>query len=315
MADQDTGAPSIEDRVAAVMSGEPKPMAAEAESPPAPEVEADAPTGDGEVAQPQESPFEFEIVHNGAPVKFTDKAELKDLAEKGFDYTRKAQALAEQRRMVEQQMAAAQQMAQLQPQVLEAAADVKAYERELAKYQKVDWVAQAREDPLAYPALRAAYDQIVEGHKQAVQKAQGIYHQSVSLAQQQGTQRLQAELQKAVSAVPEWRSPEKFNQAREAMKGYLTERGFTQQEFAGINDHRLLLVLRDAQAYNALIKSKTVTQAKVADKSPVATPGASQTKAERQKSGNEEIRRQMKATNDPREKEKLVAKLFAQKIK
>jgi hypothetical protein len=72
--------------------------------------------------QPQQEPQTeptFEIVHNGEKKQVT-QSELINLAQQGFDYTRKTQALAQQRREFEAQMAQYQQRQQpqqVQPQV------------------------------------------------------------------------------------------------------------------------------------------------------------------------------------------------------
>lgn len=68
--------------------------------------------------EPQAEPT-FEIVHNGEKKQVT-QSELINLAQQGFDYTRKTQALAQQRREFEAQMAQYQQRQQpqqVQPQV------------------------------------------------------------------------------------------------------------------------------------------------------------------------------------------------------
>lgn len=77
------------------------------------------PQGQGEAVQPQQEPQAeptFEIVHNGEKKQVT-QSELINLAQQGFDYTQKTQALAQQRRELEQKEAQFQQQRQPQQQV------------------------------------------------------------------------------------------------------------------------------------------------------------------------------------------------------
>lgn len=65
------------------------------------------PQGQGEAVQPPQEPQAeptLEIVHNGEKKRVT-QSELINLAQQGFDYTQKTQALAQQRRELEAQIA------------------------------------------------------------------------------------------------------------------------------------------------------------------------------------------------------------------
>src|SRR5574343_1014230 len=84
------------------------------------------------------------IVHNGEEKQLT-KAELKELAQQGFDYTQKTQQLAEQRRYVEQQEQYVRQQAQFAAQFTDQIAQAKAIDSQLTQYKAVDWSAWAEQ--------------------------------------------------------------------------------------------------------------------------------------------------------------------------
>src|SRR5437762_8999427 len=113
MAEEVSGAPtpepdntSFDDKLAAKLGlSEPAP---EPEAPK--EADEAAPTDElaaDEVAEEAPSSGELEISHNGQRIKIP-QGEIKTLAEQGYDYTRKAMALAEDRKAIDAQKAALQ---------------------------------------------------------------------------------------------------------------------------------------------------------------------------------------------------------------
>lgn len=310
---------SMEDRIAAVMMGEPKPQPQKAEP--------EQPTAEDEGQPSQEGPSPddlpddvtpaalqaLEIVHNGQSRVLTAQ-EAKDLAEKGFDYTQKAQALAEERRAIAAMRQAVAAQAQLHPQHLDAIADVKAYERALQAYKDVNWVQKSIDDPIGYPQERARYDQLRDGYQRAAEQAQAIGSQMSQLEAHTRHEQLRAEYAKAVNAVPAWKDPAKFKNDTQAMREYLAEFGYGEDEMSAVIDHRHLQILRDAVAYRNLLKAKAQSQKKVADAPPVAKPGSVQTKSEVNAERDKELTRRIRSERDPRKQERLLAEKFASKF-
>lgn len=318
--------PSIEDRFAAVIMGEPKPVAkAEPNEPPAePEAEAteeaqsldQAPTPDDiqDEVTPQPSQGDLEVIHNGQPVKIP-ATKVAELARQGFDYTQKTQALAEERRAVQAMRQAVQAQTQLHPVYMEAVADARSYEKALQSFSGVNWAQRATDDPIGYTQERARFDSLKDGYQKAVEQVQAVGSQLMQLETQSRQELLRSEFSKAVNAVPAWRDANKFKSDTTAMREYLTELGYTSDEIGNVVDHRHLQILRDAVAYRALVKAKANTNKKVATAPPVAKPGTTQTRQEVNAQAEKDLTRRIRAETDERKRAKLLEQRFASKIK
>lgn len=307
---------AIEDRIAAVFAGEPKPGAQPSQA----EAPAEVPTEDAPTEAPEtdEAPTEeewLEIVHNAAPQRLT-KAQAKDFAEKGYDYTQKTQKLAEERKQfqaLEQNIKAREK---LQPEVLKALATAEAYGLMLKQYEGVNWIERARSAPDSYAYERAQYDQIKDAANAAYQQSQQLVGHYQRLQSEEAKSRLNAEYQRAIDAVPEWKDRTRYQKDSKAIGDYLKSKGFEEDEINGLSDHRHVLILRDALAYQALKASQPQTLKKVSALSPVAKPGAAQTAAEVKAQASQDLKRQIKATrSDPHAQAKLIEQAFAAKIR
>lgn len=323
---------AIEDRVAAMMSGEPKPQP---KTPQTPEPQQptgqdgnsgdlteteNAPAGDEaasgpEVAQdePQASAFEIEAVWNGQPLKITDKAQAKDLIEKGYDYTQKAQRVADEYRAVQRMGQAVQAQAQLHPAVFEAKATTKAIELELAQYQQVDWEKLAQDDPLGVAQVQARFQKAQQRWQQAKAQEDQVSQQFAQASQQAQREWVGMQFQQAFKAVPAWKDPKALEKDKQGIVNYLREINlFAPEELQNIVDPRQLVVLRDAAAYRALAKSGSLK--KLNDLPPVAKPGVQVTRNEQKAQAKTELKRQIKSTDDPRKQEQLLTRLFMDKL-
>src|SRR6478609_1715945 len=143
---------------------------------------------ESEVTPPEQSAVDaFEIVHNGQQKKLSREETIR-LAQQGFDYTQKTQALAETQKQVQERIRAVQEMEQVQPLLAQDLAQVTAIEAQLKPYQNVDWVRLATDNPLEYPKWRAQYDTLVNGYQAAVgqfqQKRQFISQRQAALTAQ-----------------------------------------------------------------------------------------------------------------------------------
>jgi hypothetical protein len=97
--------------------------------------------------------------------------------------------------------------------------------------------------------------------------------------------------QKLLEAVPEWADPEKGTQERQAVKKYLQEIGFSNDEVSQIYDHRAVLVARDAMRYRQMMaKKQSVQPTQTATKT--AKPGVATSVSEQgQKSRKRSLQR------------------------
>jgi hypothetical protein len=131
---------------------------------------------DGEGSEQEADEFE-EIEHGGKKHKLPK--DLKPLLMMQQDYTRKTQEVAEHRRALEADRAAVQQarqqveeQARLGQEVVEEVAERKAIERELAKYQNVNWAQLEQEDFPRAQTLWRQRQQLMEAWQLANGKVQ-----------------------------------------------------------------------------------------------------------------------------------------------
>ena len=135
------------------------------------------------------------------------------------DYTRKTQSVADERRSLEQQRQDIFAQAQIQQAIVEDISSVRSIDRELEKFNGVNWGALIEQDPDTARKLELQLNNLQRQRAQAVQ--------SLSAKQQQATQQHQATLarQKEQAAgylareIKGW-SDERSNQlAQYAIKG------------------------------------------------------------------------------------------------
>ncbi len=298
---------SFDDKLAAKLGlAEPAP---EKEAPPAEEATAEGALAPDDLPAEDVDPDEFEITHNGKPVKLS-KEEAKKQAQLGYDYTQKTQALAEERKALETTKAALQAKAQITPQVIDAAANVRYFERALQQWQNHDWGKQAQEDPMGYIGTRAQFDQLKEGYQQSVYQ----FNQASQAVQQVEEAITTAEVQQALSVVhekaPDLRDPQKYTAEIGRIRGYLTEMGIPAAEQDRMKDPVLFLIARDAMRYRQAVKAKAERQNPA---SPSLRPGPAPVRqsADTQKA---EIVKQLHQAKDPARKKELFDKALAAKL-
>ncbi len=280
-----TAAPTVHNRLTAFL-GEPEQQAEPvAETPPTPEpavpetVEA-TPTDEltledlPEDVTPEQltAVDEFEIVHNGTQVKLP-RAEVIKLAQQGFDYTRKAEALSHRGKAIDGIMARVTEMEQILPVIATEQAQVAAFKAQLAPYERVDWVQLATENPLDYPKHRAQYDLLIAGHNQAAQRISQVmseYQQKRSEAQ---VENLRSQVIKLTELVPEWKDQAKFKAGTQEVHAYLLGQGADPEMLDGLSDALAVSIARKSMLYDRLLKSKGEKAKLLQTAPPVARPG------------------------------------------
>ena len=232
----------------------------------------DVPDEEGDTQAPV-TDAEFEIVHNGQQHKLS-RADTIKLAQQGFDYTQKTQALAERARTAEAVLERAAQIEQLIPHVAQDLAQVKAIEAQLAQYNKVDWVALATNDPLEYPKYRAQYDQLVNVYQVATQNYQQKANAVIAERQNLTAYTLQQEAQALRERIPEWRDPAKYQQGAQELRGYLIQQGADPAEVDTLSSSLAVSIARKAMLYDKLVSQKSAKSKQLREAAPVVRPGA-----------------------------------------
>lgn len=244
------------------------------------------------------------IIHNGEEKQLT-KAELKELAQQGFDYTQKTQQLAETRRYLEGQQQAIQQQAQFQAQFTDQIAEVKAIESQLSQWKQVNWTELAQTDPMQYLSLHHQYTEAKEAHQEKINALTRLQQQAQQVQTQQQAQRLQMEAQAMRQAIPEWKDEARASAEMGELKQWLARSGFAEQEIASVADHRQVAIARKAMLYDKLMASG---QKKVAAAPPTAKPNAKQPNPTTAK--DQDLRQRLKRTGDANAAAKLIERLL-----
>lgn len=274
-------------------------------SEPTPDDIPDEEAAEGTDSQPVE---EFEIVHNGQPHRVTRDEAIR-LAQQGFDYTQKTQALAEQARAVQERLQRVTAIEQVAPQLQQAQAQVAALGAQLAPYQRVDWVALATNDPLEYSKVKAQYDVLAQTYQNAAgqydQMRQAVGQQAQALMQHT----LQQEAQRLTERIPEWKDPAKYKAGATALREYLVSEGAAPEEIDGLTSSVAVAVAYKAMKYDQLLKSKADKSKLLNTKPPMTKPGAAQTPQSAGKQDYVKARADLKKTGDWRDAAKLLARM------
>lgn len=238
--------------------------------------------------QSEESPEEQE---DGEEVEFEGKAykvpkEIKEALLRQADYTQKTQAVAEQRKAVEEKAQLLNQREQLMGVAFEKAVELREVQNRLSQFEQIDWQSLADSDPAQATKLNLAYQQL---QRQAQQK----YAELTQTQAQQEQLNAQQRQQMLVEAQKELRTrlPDFTPEVAEKIKSTAREYGLTDQELASVIDPRHVHILHDAMKWRALQANKPQALKKVAEAPKAIPPKATQPKPRTNKAAEERLRK------------------------
>ena len=249
-----------------------------------PELQAEANESEAESDDESEVEQDEDVEEAEEPQRFRVKAageehevtldELIKSYQLGTDYTKKSQAVAEERKAVEAERQAVQEAKALRDQYAQR---LEMMEQMLKPQDDTENLAYLKEtDPIGYSVKVA---EMVERDKQfnAVRAERERIAQQQQYEQQQNLQRhIAEESQKLMAAVPEFADPAKGDSLRKNIREFGKSLGFSDQELAGVYDSRAVLTLYKAMQYDKLVASKPEVNKKVSSAPKVIKPGVSQ---------------------------------------
>lgn len=132
-------------------------------------------------------------------------------------------------------------------------------------------------DPLGYMEAKAAYDEHME-ELQQLEHARQVYQSQNAEQQKTDYQRnLRAEMQKTREALPFLKDEKRWEGFKaDATDALLNHYRFTQEEMAGLNDHRMMMVLHDAMAFRKLKANSAKTAEAIQGKPKLKMPPSKQ---------------------------------------
>ena len=245
------------------------------EEAPEEEGQAEEETEESEQSEEEEAEEEVELVAE-EDLKYTIKVggeemevdidELKSGYQRQADYTRKSQALAEQRKGTEKIQSERMQLEQERQmyanglQMLQEQQSAK-----LQDFDSVDWETLKQEDPYAYMIKKDEYRDAQERVSNAAQQQALIQQEQHTAAQQVRGQFVQQEYARLVAALPEWN--DKDSTIKKDIQEYATSVGFRPEEINQLADHRSVLVIKKAMEFDKLTK-KVAPKKKAVKKVP-----------------------------------------------
>ena len=193
------------------------------------------------------------------------------------DYTRKSQVLAEQRKKMDEELAATQQerqhyLSQLEQFNLQA-------DSKLEEFKSVDWTKLKEEDPMEYALKRDQYRELQENKRLVAEEQQNLAQKQQAEMQTKWNEELAKQQEVMAQRLPEWNDPEKGPKLKQNIKSFALKKGFTEQEVDSLIDARSVDVLHKAMMYENLLEAK-ISQKKAKVVPKVQRPGAPSTKSE-----------------------------------
>lgn len=176
--------------------------------------------------------------------------ELKNGYSRQADYTKKAQALAEERKQFTQDKDAVllerQQYAQL----------LGALQQQLAtdQTQQPDFDRLYDEDPIEAARLERNWTKQQQAKQQKMQaialEQQRVREANAQEQQQQMRGLIEQEVQRLPEVIPEWKDEKRASKERDELRAYLTEQGVNEEEMNALVRANHIAVLRKAMLYD-----------------------------------------------------------------
>ena len=205
------------------------------------------------------------------------------------DYTKKSQALAEQRKAIEAERVHLEQVKQERQAY---AQKLQALNQFLGQQNQGENLEALKEvDPIGY-AVKVAERSERDKQLAIVRAEQHRIAQQQQAEQQQSLQKhIASEAEKLNASIPELASP-KGDEVRKQIREYAKSQGWSDQELSSVYDHRAVLTLYKAMKFEQLQKSKPEIQKKVQQAPKMLKSGTSApaTKSQQEKQVMQRLR-------------------------
>jgi hypothetical protein len=248
---------------------------AEQAAPEAPEEQEQVEASEPEELETQEveaepEPQRFRVKAAGEEKEVTFD-ELVDGYQKGLDYTKKSQSVAEQRKAVEAERIAIEQAKQARDAYSQRLSLIEEF---LSKQNDGEDLNALKDvDPIGY-AVKVAERTEREKQLAMVQAEQQRMAQQ-RFAEQQAVlqQHIHQEAKRLAEVIPEYGDEKRGNEVRQTIRSFAKEVGFTDQELSQAYDSRQVQVLWMAAQYAKLQKQKPELTKKMQSAPKMLSPG------------------------------------------
>lgn len=194
----------------------------------------------------------------------------------GADYTKKSQAVAEERKAVQAEYQAVQEAKQLRDQYAQRLQVIEQIMSQGQETENLDYLKET--DPIGYAVKVAELSQKEKQLAQVRAEQQRINAQQEQDRQQWMSNLVRQESEKLATVLPDYVDPEKGESLRNSVRSYGKELGFSDEELASVVDSRHVITLYKAMQYDKLQKSKPGINKKLAEAPKVMKSGVSQSR-------------------------------------
>jgi len=192
----------------------------------------------------------------------------------GTDYTKKSQAVAEERKVVEAERQRIEEAKYLRDQYAERLQVIEQMLNQQPETENLDYLKET--DPIGYAVKVAELSQREKQLAQVRAEQARIVEQQQREQQEQLGQVVQAESRKLAEVIPEYADPQKGEALRRELREFGMKAGFSDQELANVYDSRAVLTLWKAMQYDKLQSAKPGITKKVNEAPKVIKSGVSQ---------------------------------------
>jgi len=225
--------------------------------------------------------------------------------QQGTDYTKKSQALAEQRKAIEAERGHLEQVKQERQAY---AQKLQALDSFLTQQNRgVDLEVLKDTDPIGYAVAVAEQSQREKQLAVVRNEQQRIAQQQQAEQQSQLQAHLRTESEKLVSLIPELATPQ-GDAVRKQIRDYAKSVGWTDQELSSVYDSRAVQTLYKAMKYEQLQKSKPELNKKLQSAPKMMRSGTSvpQAKSSQDKQAMQRLRETGKVSDAARAFERFL---------
>jgi len=225
---------------------EEEPVAQAEANEPAEEEEEEAYEADeeDELEEEEQQEARYKILVNGQEEEVSLDEMLKGY-QRQSDYTRKTQALAEERKQNQQLV---NEYSQRLAQVSQLAEQLQA-NPEIPE-PNINWDKLYHEDPVEWTVQRQLYNDRQQLRAQRHQQLDVVKQEQQKLQQQQFASHLEEQRQRLLQLVPEWQDAEVAKSEKSAIREFAKQQyGMTENDVNQAFDARLVSMLRDAYLF------------------------------------------------------------------
>ena len=182
--------------------------------------------------------------------------ELKNGYSRQSDYSKKTQALADERRGLDTERSKIDtELEAVKKERDDYAVKLQSFIKS-DKQEDIDWDKVYEQDPIEYVRLKAESDKKKEVRQQAESELKTIQEKQKEEQQKKYAEYVTTQSNMLSEKVPEFADPVKKGKIQAGVKNYLNEIGFSDQELSMLTDHRTVMVAVEGMKYNQLKKAK-----------------------------------------------------------